>query len=152
MRIFQKIISHLIFRINLILLLKGDTPVPVPKSKLKLRFFSILKLYFRASMSSPPTTISGGARGNGGWEPPPPKREINVGEKRCYFCSLYFQQELFQKSLKIQFSYWIFIKPFQNFTKYPNNSWFRPNGQNWRQRLIKFFEKQAKIFDFLEIA
>ena len=50
-------------------------------------------------------------------ERPPPEMEKFFVEKWYYFRKLYFLQQLFQKSLKIQFSYSIFIKNFRKFLK-----------------------------------
>ena len=58
----------------------------------------------------------GAARGNTANVPPSKLKKIIV-EKRCYFLMLYFYQQLFKKSSKIQFFYWIFIRKFSRFSQ-----------------------------------
>ena len=60
---------------------------------------------------------SGVARGDGGKIPPPHRNGKNCCRKMMLFPKALFLATTFQKSLKIQFSDWIFIKNFQKFLK-----------------------------------
>ena len=79
----------------------------------------------------------------------PPMENIVV-EKRYYFRKLYLYQQLFQKSLKIQFSYLIFIKHFRKFLKICQQFvFFVQTRENLTHGLLTYFEKYAKITHYL---
>ena len=66
------------------------------------------------------------------------------------FLRLNILQEPFQKSLKIQFSYWIFIKNFQNISEFPNNLFFLSIKRKGIACFVNSLEEIAKIMDFTQ--